>query len=50
MKFAGFCAVAGEDELNRGEAIWGQKLMYSAYSRRTGNRGYDLICLYVIVK
>ena len=46
----GFCAVAGENELNRWEGIWGQKLMYSAYSRRTGNRGYDLICLYVIVK
>ena len=40
----GFCAVAGEDELNRGEAIWGQKLMYSAYLRRTGSRGYDLTC------
>ena len=39
MKFAGFCAVAGEDELNRGEGIWGQKLMSSAYSRITGNRG-----------
>ncbi|MDY4578095.1 MAG: hypothetical protein SO471_09075, partial [Anaerobutyricum hallii] len=50
MKFTGFCAVAREDELNRREGIWGQKLMYSAYSRRTGNRGYDLICLYVIVK
>ena len=39
MKFTGFCAVAGENELNRGEGIWGQKLMYSAYSRMTGNRG-----------
>ena len=46
----GFCAVAGEGELNRGEGIWGQKLMSSTYSRRTGNRGYDLICLYAIVK
>ena len=44
MKFTGFCAVAGEKELNRWEGIWGQKLMYSAYSRRTGNRGYDLTC------
>ena len=35
----GFCAVAGENELNRWEGIWGQKLMYSAYSRMTGNRG-----------
>jgi len=35
----GFCAVAGEDELNRGERIWGQKLMSSGYSRMTGNRG-----------
>ena len=34
----GFCAVAGEDELNRG-GIWGQKLMSSAYLRMTGNRG-----------
>ena len=39
MKFTGFCAVAGEGELNRGEGIWGQKLMSSAYSRMTGNRG-----------
>ena len=37
----GFCAVAGEGELNRGD-IWGQKLMSSAYSKMTGNRGYDL--------
>ena len=50
MKFAGFCAVAGEDELNRGEGIWGEKLMSSAYSKMTGNRGYDLTCLYVIVR
>ena len=50
MKFTGFCAVAGENELNRGEGIWGQKLMYSAYSTMTGSRGYDLTCLYVIVK
>ena len=35
----GFSAVAGEGELNRGEGIWGQKLMSSAYSRTTGNRG-----------
>ena len=42
MKFTGFCAVAGEGELNRGEGIWGQKLMSSAYSRMTGNRGDDL--------
>ena len=35
----GFCAVAGEDESNRGAGIWGQKLMSSAYSRITGNRG-----------
>ena len=35
----GFCAVAGEDELNRGERIWGQKRMSSGYSRMTGNRG-----------
>ena len=35
----GFCAVAGEDELNRGEGIWGQKLMYSAYSRMAGIEG-----------
>ena len=27
------------NELNRWEGIWGQKLMYSAYSRMTGNRG-----------
>ena len=40
----GFCAVAGEGELNRGEGIWGQKLMSSAYSRMTGSRGYDLTC------
>jgi len=39
MKFTGFCAVAGENELNREEGIWGQKLMYSAYPRMTGNRG-----------
>ena len=45
----GFCAVAGEDELNR-QGIWGQKLISSAYSRMTGNRGDDLTCLYVIVK
>ena len=45
----GFCAVAGEGELNR-RGIWGQKRMSSAYSRMTGNRGYDLTCLYVIVK
>jgi len=32
MKFTGFCAVAGEGELNRGEGIWGQKLMSSALS------------------
>ena len=38
----GFCAVAGEGELNREEGIWGQKLMSSAYSRMTGNRGDDL--------
>ena len=38
----GFCAVAGEDELNRRGRIWGQKLMSSAYSRMTGNRGDDL--------
>ena len=37
----GFCAVAGEDELNR-QGIWGQKLISSAYSRMTGNRGDDL--------
>ena len=42
MKFTGFCAVAGEGELNRGEGIWGQKLISSAYSRMTGNRGDDL--------
>ncbi|EEG35560.1 hypothetical protein EUBHAL_02577 [Anaerobutyricum hallii DSM 3353] len=35
MKFAGFCAVAGEDELNRGEGIWGQKLMSSALSPKS---------------
>ena len=39
----GFCAVAGEGELNRGD-IWGQKLMSSAYSKMTGNRGDDLTC------
>ena len=50
MKFTGFCAVAGEGELNRGEGIWGQKLMSSTYSRMTGNRRYDLTCPYVIVK
>ena len=50
MKFAGFCAVAGEDELNRGEGIWGEKLMSSAYSKMTGNRRYDLTCLYVIIR
>ena len=50
MKFTGFCAVAGEGELNRGEGIGGQKLMSSAYSRMTGNRRYDLPCPYVIVK
>ena len=44
----GFCAVAGEGELNRGEGIWGQKLMSSAYSRMTGNRGYDLDFLMTI--
>ena len=44
----GFCAMAGEDELNRGEAIWGQKLMSSTYSRMTGNRGDDLAFLMVI--
>ena len=41
MKFTDFCAVAGEDELNR-QGIWGQKLISSAYSRMTGNRGDDL--------
>ena len=46
----GFCAVAGEDESNRGAGIWGQKLMSSAYLTMTGSRGYDLTCLYVIVK
>ena len=45
----GFCAVAGEGELNRGR-IWGWDAISSTYSRRTGNRGYDLICLYAIVK
>ncbi|MFQ7825929.1 MAG: hypothetical protein ACLRH4_13555, partial [Anaerobutyricum hallii] len=28
----GFCAVAGENELNRGMKLRGQKPMYSAYS------------------
>ena len=46
----GFCAVAGEDELNRRRGFGGQKLMSSAYSGMTGSRGYDLTCLYVIVK
>jgi len=31
MKFTGFCAVAGENELNRWEGIWGQKLMYYVF-------------------
>ena len=48
MKFTGFCAVAGENELNRGEGIWGQKLMSSAYSRMAGNRGYDLAFLTIV--
>ena len=43
MNFTGFCTVAGEDELNRG-----QKLMSSAYSRMTGNRGYDLAFLTIV--
>ena len=51
MKFAGFCAVAGEDELNR-QGIWGQKLISSAYSRMTGNRGDDLAdwVIYLILR
>ena len=48
MKFTGFCAVAGENELNRWEGIWGQKLMSSAYSRMAGNRGYDLAFLTIV--
>ena len=44
----GFCAVAGEDELNRRRGFGGQKLMSSAYSRMTGNRGYDLDFLMTI--
>ena len=48
MKFTGFCAVAGENELNRWEGIWGQKLMSSAYSRMTGNRGYELAFLTIV--
>ena len=40
----GFCAVAGEGELNRKWEDWGQKLMSSAYSRMSGSRGYDLTC------
>ena len=40
----GFCAVAGEDELNRRRGFGGQKLMSSAYSGMTGSRGYDLTC------
>ena len=47
----GFCAVAGEGELNRGD-IWGQKLMSSAYSKMTGNRGDDLAdgVIYLILR
>ena len=40
----GFCAVAGEGELNRRRGLGGQKLMSSAYSKMTGSRGYDLTC------
>ena len=40
----GFCAVAGEGELNRRRGFGGQKLMSSAYSKMTGSRGYDLTC------
>ena len=39
MKFTGFCAVAGENELNRGEGIWERDAESSTYSRMTGNRG-----------
>ena len=40
----GFCAVAGEGELNRRRGLGGQKLMSSAYSKMAGSRGYDLTC------
>ena len=30
------------------EGIWGQKLMSSAYSKMTGNRGYDLAFLTIV--
>ena len=36
--------------IKQDKGIWGEKLMSSAYSRMTGNRGDDLTCLYVIVK
>ena len=42
MNFTGFCTVAGEGELNRRRGLGGQKLMSSAYSKMTGNRGDDL--------
>ena len=48
INFTGFCTVAGENESNRDERIWGQKLMYSAYSRMAGNRGYDLAFLTIV--
>ena len=34
--------------IKQGEGIWGQKLLSSAYSRMTGNRGDDLTWLYYI--
>ena len=40
----GFCAVAGEGELNRRRGLGGQKLMSSAYSKMAGSRGDDLTC------
>ena len=45
----GFCAVAGEGELNR-RGDWGTEADVFAYSTMTGSRGYDLTFLYVIVK
>ena len=44
----GFCAVAGEDELNRGRGFEDRSLMSSAYSKMTGNRGDDLTFLTII--
>jgi len=43
----GFCAVAGEDELNRGGDLGTEADVFCLLD---GSRGYDLTCLYVIVR